>query len=236
MSDCLFLWKQKEGQPHKLGGIEKAVADIEFDEAKIYHDENKAILYGYGISNNTIWRPNPKIKKYEQYDYEQRELIQISLPLQDFKEGDYQKKATDFTRIVGKYLIHNFADKCFTIMLKLNSVNEGNLLKLENNLDWTVDEDPGAFILPYIIPTWTECTEDKLKDFTLDTSVITYTKKGSTNYHNELNKLNDRWEFLKSLLYEKGFDHKDFDVATVAKAYNTLDVEAKEIISLLMGR
>ena len=239
MSDCLFYWKNKSDQPNKLGGIDAIEALIIFSEAQLYIEDKQIIVYGHGMAEKSIVK-NYETNKWEQYDFKDGdELLQVSLPLETFKDGNYEKTSTDFTRIVGKYLKHHLEGKTLKFYFQLNKINPRNLTKLEENLDFTIDKDPGSFFLPDIFPNGFEIIEpNKLKDFKY--TGHSSSNNGNKNYSSgnnkqyELNRLNNRWEFLKSMLYEKDFDHKDFTIKEIAKAYKSLDTEAQEIINLLM--
>jgi hypothetical protein len=233
MSDALFFWAGVDGQPAKLGNIEESTATISFFEAKILHDENQVIVYGYGKTDEALIKENDKWgkKTFE----EKGEFIQISLPLKDFKEGKRDKKATPFTKTIGEYLKANFADKTFCFDLALNSCPAKNLDSLSKNLNYKFEEVPGCYILPAIFPEGIFCIEPNLipKDFNLNTEV----KKGNYNGsrgQSEGEKLTERLSFFKTLIYPVDVDTKELGIKEISKAFNALDENEKVIIQMIM--
>jgi hypothetical protein len=248
MADNKFppsLWynEGKDGQPSKLGGIDKADHEIIFTEAKLFIDENNVIIYGYGLVTGKV---KQKINdNFQDVSFDSEKLIQIRLPR---KEG---KGSTLYTQVISEWLVTNYKlgeNESLVFQINLTPGNEksdkANLEDLQQNLTWQVDTNPGKYVLRNYFPSDISLVKsEKLKDFNFDGAEAVknsnFTKKsGFGNGQTELEKLNDRVVFLQTLIYpelsQEQIKEKKLGLAEWAKALTSLGEKEMEIINLIM--
>jgi hypothetical protein len=251
MSDVLYNSypvKDPTKKPNKLGGIKDAKVTVTFSECKIvFNGEDSVVLYGTGMLESGKILQN--LGKYPEKDFKTYEpakdhLFQLNFPLKNYEEGKAKHEATPFTSAVANFCKNNLnQDSVYTFAIVLNPFPTQKLLEnwitrvddKSANIDCADNLSASVFI--YGITELKPESVEFLKafDYSEATKKTEYSGGfGGGKSQAEKDRLNDRWEFLKSFLYDDKTDHKAFTIKEVSKAFNSLEDGEQDIITLLM--